>query len=101
MTDRPLPPDTETFLAELTTLLVQGGSDDALRRAVRWLAHLSRARAAAIYLFDKSRPAGHFFHADDRAVGAELEPQLADTALQAEQRAAPVNAAWGSGGKNV
>ena len=94
MNERDHTMDPEHFLAELTAVLVQGSPDDAMRRAVRWLAHVSRARAAALYLFDKSQPIGQFLHADERAVGLELEPHLSDLALQAEQRGAPTNAPW-------
>jgi len=94
MKDRDHAMDPEQFLAELTAVLIQGSADEALRRALRWLARVSRARAAALYLFDKSQPIGQFLHADDRSVGLELEPHLSDLALQAEQRGAPTNAPW-------
>ena len=86
--------EPEQFLADLTALLVQGTPEEALRRAVRWLAGVSRARAAGLYLFDKSQPIGQFLHADEREIGVELNPQLSDVALQAEHRGAPINAPW-------
>jgi hypothetical protein len=94
MNERDHTMDPEHILAELTAVLVHGSPEDAMRRAVRWLAHVSRARAAALYLFDKSQPIGQFLHADERAVGMDLEPHLSDIGLQAEQRAAPTNAPW-------
>ncbi|HYM79909.1 MAG TPA: PAS domain-containing protein [Candidatus Limnocylindria bacterium] len=96
MTEPVRPPDAEQVLARVASIVTHGSLDEAFARALPWLAELTRARAAMLFLFDKDELVGRHAHPDPPEAGTDLEQHLLGLAHEAARKGTPVSAPSGS-----